>query len=621
MPALPEGFVQDLKNRADIVDVVGRFVQLKKQGSVWVGICPFHQDHKPSMRVTPAMGIYKCFACGAGGDVIKFVQEHERVEFLEAVKMVAEFSGIPIPETRPATPREEAAVRERNRLLEMHRLACDFFMLQLRRSDAAKEYLKKRGLTGQTAKDFSIGWAPEDGDALPRRLREAGYSDDEMLRGGLLKRNPERGTVYCTFRARVIFPFFSAAREIIGFTGRTLDPDNPAKYLNTPETPIYHKGNELFALGVTKEEIRKEQRAIVVEGNIDVVQLWQGGVRNVVAASGTAFTPQQARLLKRYAGRRAVLVFDGDAAGQKAARKAIPVLLAEGFEVRILTLPDGKDPDDFVRENGGDAFKAEVEKAADFVDFLVGSARLTPASAPEKRAELAHAVKAIVDAIPDPILRESYAGKAADALRLDVRNFRDAAPAEPPAPRPMRPVGVFVPPPAAECDLARALLDPAALDLVGKIADSFDPTILSDARLAEIVDALLAEVSAGGEIDLRSLSDLLSEESRGVLAYLLPSDAAPAAGERRENAADLALATYLQTVFYLQLRRIGAGLSAISGDPARLDLWQQGNALQKKLESLRRAAGAPGANLVGILEQYNDELERLAREFVALSRK
>ncbi|MBO7130838.1 MAG: hypothetical protein J6Z50_03615, partial [Fibrobacterales bacterium] len=183
------------------------------------------------------------------------------------------------------------------------------------------------------------------------------------------------------------------------------------------------------------------------------------------------------------------------------------------------------------------------------------------------------------------------------------------------------PVGVFVPPPAAECDLARALLDPAALDLVGKIADSFDPTILSDARLAEIVDALLAEVSAGGEIDLRSLSDLLSEESRDVLAYLLPSDAAPAAGERRENAADLALATYLQTVFYLQLRRIGAGLSAISGDPAKLDLWQQGNALQKKLESLRRAAGAPGANLVGILEQYNDELERLAREFVALSRK
>ena len=611
----PEGFVQDLKNRADIVDVVGRFVQLKKQGSVYVGICPFHQDHKPSMRVTPAMGIYKCFACGAGGDVFKFVQEHEHVEFPEAVRLVAEFSGIPVPEARPSTPEESARERERNRLLEMHRLARDFFVQELRKSDVAKEYLKKRGLTGQTAKDFSIGWAPEDGDALPRRLREAGYSDDEMLLGGLLKRNPERNSSYCTFRGRVIFPFFSANRNVIGFTGRTLDPENPAKYLNTPETPIYHKGNELFALGITKEEIRKEQRAVVVEGNIDVVQLWQGGVRNVVAASGTAFTPQQAKLLRRYAGKRVVLVFDGDAAGQKAARKALPVLLAEGFEVRILTLPEGEDPDDFVRKRGGEAFLAQVEKAQDFVDFLVGAARLGPDSPPEKRAELAHAVKEIVAAIPDPILRESYADKAGDALRIDARNL--AAPAEREPPRPARaPAGEFALPPPAERDLARALLSPAARDLVSKIADSFDPALLSDARIAEIVDALFAELAERGEADLRRISDALSDEARDVLLGLLPDRE-----EKDPDPAATALTTYLQTVFYLQLRRIGTRLSAIAGDPAKLDLWQRGSALKKKLESLRREAGRPDANLVEILAQYDDELEGLAREFLALSRK
>ena len=609
----PDGFVQDLKNRADIVDVVGRFVQLKKQGSVYVGICPFHQDHKPSMRVTPSMGIYKCFACGAGGDVFKFVQEHERVDFPEAVRMVAEFSGIPVPEARPSTPEESARERERDRLLEMHRLACDFFERELRKSEVAKEYLKKRGLTGQTAKDFSIGWAPEDGDALPRRLREAGYTDEEMLRGGLLKRNPERNSVYCTFRARVVFPFFSSNKSVIGFTGRTLDPENPAKYLNTPETPIYHKGNELFALGVTKEEIRKEQRAVVVEGNIDVVQLWQGGVRNVVAASGTAFTPQQARLLKRYAGKRVVLVFDGDAAGQKAARKAIPVLLAEGFEVRVLTLPEGEDPDDFVRKRGGGAFLAQVEKAQDFVDYLVGAARLTPDSSPEKRAELAHAVKEIVGAIPDPILRESYADKAGDALRIDPRNLAEAAGREPP--RPMRPAAAgFAPPPAIERDLARALLSPAALELDRTVADSFDPALLSDPRVAEIVDTLFEQISRLGAVDLKEMAELLSDESRDALtAILCEGDA-----DRSEAAVT---ATYLQTVLFLQLRRIDARLKAIAGDPARLELWLEGNGQKRALENLRREAGRPDADLVGLLARYGEELEAPVREFIVKSKK
>ena len=383
MPRFPADFVSKLKDQADIVEVVGRYVQLKKQGSAYLGVCPFHQDHKPSMHVTPSMGIYKCFACGAGGDVFKFVQEHEHVEFLEAVKIVAELVGVPLPAEESEDPREEARRKEQARLLEMHRLACDFFQTELRNCETAKEYLKGRGLTGRTAKEFALGWAPDSWDALPDFLRGRGYSDKEILLSGMGKAREGGNGLYGRFRARVMFPIFSPSKSVIGFTGRTLDPEEPAKYLNSPETPIYHKGDVLFGLSHAREEIRKKGRAVVVEGNVDVIQLWQGGVRNVVAASGTAFTPAQARLLKRIAD-GVVLVFDGDAAGQHATDRSLPILFAQGLEVRILALSDGKDPDDFVREKGGEGTSSQEALYRYFSAYKVGTEKAPePAPTPE----------------------------------------------------------------------------------------------------------------------------------------------------------------------------------------------------------------------------------------------
>ncbi len=422
-------FIDELKNRADLVRIIEPYTPLKKKGANWMGCCPFHQEKTPSFSVNPSKGFYKCFGCGKGGTAFNFVMEIEGLNFPEAIKRVAEISGIPLPEPVDDQKYEENKKRWQEKkavadeVIELNRYALEFWENHLQEnnahSKAAREYLEKREISDEIIKKFHIGFAPDSWDAVMTLLKEKGADDKLIETSGLVSVNEEKKKVYDRFRGRIMFPVLNFEGNPVAFGARILASGEP-KYLNSPETPAYIKGEHLYGLFQSKEEIRKKKYAILVEGYLDLIALYQFGVTNCAASLGTAFTEQQAKLLGRFA-KKVVVNYDGDTAGIKAARRAIETLLAEDFEIKILVLPNGQDPDDFVRANGFAAYKKQHKtNAVSYLQFVLQNlANEKNLSLPKAKAEAVEEVLPLLSVINNVIERRETLKQILRFFQLD----------------------------------------------------------------------------------------------------------------------------------------------------------------------------------------------------------
>ncbi|MBA3355681.1 MAG: DNA primase [Pyrinomonadaceae bacterium] len=415
----PQTFIDDLKRQADIVRVVQDYVPLKKKGANWMACCPFHKEKTPSFSVSPAKEIFYCFGCHKGGNVFNFVMEIERVAFPDAIRMVAEKSGVPSPKLVDDS-RFEARRQEVDEIIELNKWALEWWEQQLehggQESRIGSDYLAQREITGETRKTFRLGFAPDSWDALSSHLRQKGASQLQIERSGLVVKKDEGGS-YDRFRGRLIVPVMDIQGRPIAFGGRTLK-DEDAKYINSPETPAYVKGRNLFGLNLTRDEIRQQGYAILVEGFLDLIIPYQFGIRNLVASLGTALTPDQVKLLARFA-RKVVVNYDGDRAGVKAAKKAIEILLAEDLEVKVLVLPDNADPDEFIRRSGANEYQRRRGEAQPHIQFVIDQAvRDRKLTNPADKEAAIEEVLPFIRAVRSRIQKREYFDIAADSLRI-----------------------------------------------------------------------------------------------------------------------------------------------------------------------------------------------------------
>ena len=368
-----QSFVDEVVEKNDIVELISRYTTLKRVGNRFQALCPLHNDKKtPSFSVSPDKQLFHCFGCGAGGTVIQFIMARENLDFMEAVKFLADKSGIPVPDFRSATEKNRAAEihNKKKRLYEINSEAGKFFFKNLisPEYDYALAYFKNRKLTNSTIKSFGLGYAPDSWTSLIDYMKEKGYHESELEEAGLVVKR-DNGTYFDKFRDRVMFPIIDLRGNVIGFGGRILkDRDDAPKYLNTPETLIFKKKENLFAMNIAKNT--KAGQFLLMEGYMDVISLHQNGFDNAVASLGTAFTPQQAEILKKYAD-KAVLCYDSDEAGQKAADRAGEILRDAEIKGRVLTINDGKDPDDYINAKGADMFRMLVDNAESFIEYKI----------------------------------------------------------------------------------------------------------------------------------------------------------------------------------------------------------------------------------------------------------
>ena len=418
MGLFPQGFIDDLKSHADIVQIVQERVPLRRSGVTWKGLCPFHGEKTPSLHVNGDKGFFHCFGCGVGGDVIKFIELYEKVSFPEAVRQLASRVGLPVPE--PEENRQDAEMqREREALLKAHEVAAAWFRDQLtaHHGSAARRLLAERGLTDATVEQLGIGYAPPGREALKARLLQEGFAPNWLAKTGLVVER-EGGALIDRFRNRLIIPIARDNGAIIAFGGRAMEAGQQPKYLNSPETAIYVKGRTLYGLHLSKGAISRSRLAVMVEGYFDVAQALQAGIQNVVASSGTALTQAQARLLKRFAS-KVVLSFDPDAAGKGAAARTSELLVAEGFQVNVAVLPSGEDPDAFIRREGGAAYQARLRASRPYLDYLLDHAAAGHDLAEsEGRREFLNRMLEVAARIPDAAGRDQFADRLAHKARI-----------------------------------------------------------------------------------------------------------------------------------------------------------------------------------------------------------
>lgn len=428
--ANPGDLADTVKQQADIVRVIGDYIKLKKSGAQnFTGLCPFHQEKTPSFSVHITRQWFHCFGCGVSGDVFTFVQKMENITFPEAVRLVAQKLDIKLPKTEYGSPHEAQEARQRGQLIEMHERACRFFEMELRQPEAAhaREYLTSRGLKEETIKTFRIGYAPELGFVLRDRLK-ADFSDELQRASGLFswKSDTDAATMYSRFRNRIMFPIANEHGKIIAFTGRTLSTDEKAgpKYLNSPETPIYSKSRVLYNLDKAKEAIRKLGYAIIVEGQMDSISVYSAGFHNVIASSGTAFSETQARLLARFS-KKLVVNFDPDAAGATATDRSLGMLVEEDFELKILRLDAGFDPDLFIRRMGAAAYGQALGRAVKYFDYLVERAMtMFPVRSPEGKVKAVNYLLPHIQRVPSRIVREGLANDISQKLGISSAVLR-----------------------------------------------------------------------------------------------------------------------------------------------------------------------------------------------------
>ena len=447
--ATPGDFAATLKQQADIVRVIGEYVKLRKSGAQnYQGLCPFHQEKTPSFSVHATNQFFHCFGCGVSGDVYNFVQRIENITFPEAVRLIADKLGIAVPKMQYASDEEARQARQRGGLLDINERACTFFQEQLRKSESthAREYLKSRGLTPEVIAEFRIGFAPERGfllrDALGRQfdeelMRESGLFSwkEKEQPSAASSQPPEKLTtdnrepttaLYSKFRNRIMFPITNEQGKVIAFTGRTLAADEKSgpKYLNSPETPIYSKSRVLFNIDKAKQAIRQLDYAILVEGQMDCISVYAAGFKNVIASSGTAFTEPQARLLGRFS-KNIVVNFDPDTAGAAAAERSLTLLVSEDFQIKVLTLEAGFDPDLYVRNKGKEAYSDALHHSARYFDYLIERARAQfPFRTPEGKVKAVNYLLPHVQRVPSRIARDELANEISHRLGIESSVLR-----------------------------------------------------------------------------------------------------------------------------------------------------------------------------------------------------
>jgi len=596
---IPEGIVEEVRARADIVEVIGEHVPLKRAGKDYRGLCPFHQERTPSFYVVPAKGFYNCFGCGASGDVFSFYMEHLGLGFQDAVRHLAERVGVQIPERSSGAAGEE----EHAALYEAVAFAADFYAGRLRGEEGlrAREYLARRGIEDEAVERFRLGYAPAGWTALRDAASELGIPDEVLIEAGLIRTSDRGGDPYDRFRDRLIFPITGAGGRVIAFGGRLLGAarEGAPKYLNSPETPIYHKGRTLYGLTWARSAIRREAAVLVVEGYMDYVSLAARGIENVVAGLGTAMTTEQAALIARYT-RRAFLVYDSDPAGLRATFRTADALLAAGVHPLVVTLPPGEDPDSIVRRGGAEALAPYLDAAVDVLDrkLQILEARGYFSGIEGTRKAL-DGLLPTLRAASDPALRDIYVTRVAErtgvrreTLEAELhegrgvparsiaasraRLERRAAPGRGSG-RPGRAR------PAAERMLLLLLLRDEAR--IAPAAEALDPEMLTDPHWRE----LFRELVRVGGLQGRAPTVLeLSDGARTELEELLGDREELSDGDRifREVVAEIRARPLLE-----RIERLQAALDAGEGDPEvifreRAEVTNELRALGSELDTL-----------------------------------
>ncbi len=562
---MADNFAQTVKQQTDIVRVVGEYIKLRKSGANWSALCPFHKEKSGSFYLYPTTASYYCFGCHEHGDVFTFVMKMESLSFPEAVRSVAAKMGISLPQ-REFSPHEAREAGLRKQLLEVHEAATQYFQQNLRSPEAARarEYMTGRGISDETVKAFRIGYAPESYNDMRERLGK--FFSEEALRASGLFSSKESddgsaGPLYSRFRRRVMFPICNEAGKPIAFTARALlttdeDPKAGAKYINSPETLLYTKGQVLFNLDKAKAAIRETNSVVVVEGQMDCISVYMAGIGNVVATSGTAFTEHQVRLLGRFT-KKVVLNFDGDSAGINAAEKVLDSLVEEGFEVRLSMLEDGFDPDSFIREHGVEEYKALLRANVPYMDFLIERARTQFGTrTPEGRVKALNYLLPHIRHIPHGILRTQVASDVAQKLGIEsgevMQELKTAAA--------QRLESVRAPHPRAISEVERVLLCALALpeaDSARQLAASelgAHPAWYEGAAAASVMEALIH-----APVPDNPLAAAPDEASRALLASALhhaTTDDSPDAHERLHEQVTGALRTLHERALERRLREL-----------------------------------------------------------------
>ncbi len=539
-------FVAQLKSSIDIVKVVGDYVRLRRIGATgrYVGLCPFHQEKTPSFSVNQAQQFYKCFGCGAGGDALKFVMEIDGLTFPEALKMLAERNGIPMPKR---TDYSDAEAKLRGALHDMHTIAAQVYRSALKGAQGAeaREYLSRRRVSAELIDTFELGYSDPGGQTLVRKLTEEGFAPAQMEASGLVRRRTEGTGLYDSFRGRLMFPIHNESGKVIAFGGRALAPKNgreedQPKYINSPETPIYRKTSTLYNLHRARDGMRKTNRAILVEGYMDVIGVYAAGIKEVVASCGTALTNAQARAIHRHAD-TVVVNFDPDTAGANAAERAIQLLLDEGLHVRVLALAepgaDGVklDPDEFVKQKGAEAYRAKLDSASTYFHWLADRARARfDVRTSEGRMDAFKLLLPAVQKISDKLERAAVANDLAGYLGVDASlvldQFKKAAtdrraPAAPRTPR--------TEVPAFERILLKALLSSddtrreILAELPREVAQSFVSREIFEALYQQELYHIDTESGTGepaASLDFSALDGRLSEAGRALLHEIASAD-------------------------------------------------------------------------------------------------
>jgi DNA primase len=438
--AIPSQTIEQVAAANDIVEVIGSYFPLKRAGANFKALCPFQPEKTPSFPVSAQRQTFRCFGCGAGGSVFRFVMDYEHIDFPSAVRKLAARVGIPVIEERGLGDAENRQHEARRTLLKVHAEAAEWFhenLLKKKFAEPAREYLKQRGITAEIAKRWRLGYAPDEWDAFGSWARGQGFGPRELLESGLVKtKDPadqtskiEHQTSYDRFRDRIMFPICNDLGEVIAFSGRVLkEKEGAAKYLNSPETPLFRKGSVLFGLDKTKRALIEANCAIVCEGQLDLISLFEAGITNVVAPQGTAFTETQARTLKRLVD-EVVLCFDSDVAGAKAAERSLDALLENDLIVRVAEIPPGDDPDSLVRREGKEEFEKRIAAARDFFDYWIEHevAEVDLASLGAKM-QLARSLAETVSRVHDPLMRGEVASKVSARLGVPVQDFQTLFP-------------------------------------------------------------------------------------------------------------------------------------------------------------------------------------------------
>jgi DNA primase len=597
MARIPEETITRIRDSADILDVVSDYVQLKRRGRNYFGLCPFHQEKTPSFSVNQQKQIFHCFGCGRGGNSITFVMELEKVEFVDAVQRLGEKYGIPVELAGTTDPKHKATVQQ---ILDLYDLAVDFYQKELRGDSGTKvrEYLGERGLSEATIALFKMGYAPPGWDNLLKLVMAKKFSREALNQSGLFSAG-ERGP-YDRFRSRIMFPISNIGGRVVALAGRVFESDDPAKYVNSPETPVYHKSDILYGYALTRNDIRDQETAVIVEGYMDLIQLYQAGIHNIVAVSGTALTDRHARELRKLTP-DIYLAYDGDSAGIQAAIRGGYTLLRNGLDPKIVQLPPDLDPDDWVLKEGPEPFLEAAKKGVPLLEFHRDHFRGDLSQAVDMRRFLDETLVELVQ-IQDPLVHELHLKKVADLTGLDERPIRQALQRIPrlrsrgaEAETPSEPALSLIEPSRshkAQMVLLRLAFEDSD-QVLNLILDHTREELFSHPLLHKIWTNVEKVLNQGTIPDASAIMDqLASDEERQVLSQILMAEEL-ASVEDKSQLIDLAAdcltilhrATLQQKI---EQRRLELRKAEREGTVPPADLVSEVAALQRELANLKQ---------------------------------